>query len=59
MLEFDKVLSLSSQDCLETESHCVSTLPPDYCLVNKPNCKYAKPFNNSKIFCFIQNVKKL
>ncbi len=35
--------------CRAQVSHSIRALA--YCLVNKPNCKYAEPFN-SKIFCF-------
>jgi hypothetical protein len=35
--------------CRAQASHLIKALA--YCLVNKPGCKYAEPFN-SKIFCF-------
>jgi hypothetical protein len=35
--------------CRAQVSHTISALA--FCLVNKPDCRYAEPFN-SKIFCF-------
>jgi hypothetical protein len=35
--------------CRAQVSHTISALA--YCLVDKPTCTYAEPFN-SKIFCF-------